>query len=202
MGKNATRKQRQTMTDQQIIEALIARSEIVTRQFFFESCRPLFQSIIRNVFSYEVDYDELVNELYIHLMENDAYRLRQFEGRSSLFQWLKVTAIRYFIAKRDNMIDTGAEDPLFDSAVQKEGIDTEKAMTAKMDIERLLSLMPNKRYAYVIKRLIQQEAEPKDVAEELGTNVDNLYNIKKRALAALTESAIKDVERYGKRTVE
>lgn len=202
MGKNATRKQRQTMTDQQIIEALIARSEIVTRQFFFKSCRPLFQSIIRNVFSYEVDYDELVNELYIYLMENDAYRLRQFEGRSSIFQWLKVTAIRYFIAKRDNMIDTGAEDPLFDSAVQKEGIDTEKAMTAKMDIERLLSLMPNKRYAYVIKRLIQQEAEPKDVAEELGTNVDNLYNIKKRALAALTESAIKDVERYGKRTVE
>lgn len=202
MGKNATRKQRQTMTDQQIIEALIARSEIVTRQFFFKSCRPLFQSIIRNAFSYEVDYDELVNELYIYLMENDAYRLRQFEGRSSIFQWLKVTAIRYFIAKRDNMIDTGAEDPLFDSAVQKEGIDTEKAMTAKMDIERLLSLMPNKRYAYVIKRLIQQEAEPKDVAEELGTNVDNLYNIKKRALAALTESAIKDVERYGKRTVE
>ena len=100
------------------------------------------------------------------------------------------------------MIDTGGEDTLFDSAVQKEGIDTEKAMTAKMDIERLLSLMPNKRYAYVIKRLIQQEAEPKDVAEELGTNVDNLYNIKKRALAALTESAIKDVERYGKRTVE
>lgn len=202
MGKNATRKQRQTMTDQQIIEALIARSETVTRQFFFKSCRPLFQSIIRNVFSYEVDYDELVNELYIYLMENDAYRLRQFEGRSSIFQWLKVTAIRYFIAKRDNMIDTGAEDPLFDSAVQKEGIDTEKAMTAKMDIERLLSFMPNKRYAYVIKRLIQQEAEPKDVAEELGTNVDNLYNIKKRALAALTESAIKDVERYGKRTVE
>ena len=190
------------MTDQQIIEALIARSETVTRQFFFKSCRPLFQSIIRNVFSYEVDYDELVNELYIYLMENDAYRLRLFEGRSSLFQWLKVTAIRYFIAKRDNMIDTGAEDTLFDSAVQKEGIDTEKAMTAKMDIERLLSLMPNKRYAYVIKRLIQQEAEPKDVAEELGTNVDNLYNIKKRALAALTESAIKDVERYGKRTVE
>ena len=77
MGKNATRKQRQTMTDQQIIEALIARSEIVTRQFFFKSCRPLFQSIIRNVFSYEVDYDELVNELYIHLMENDYWILNK-----------------------------------------------------------------------------------------------------------------------------
>ena len=50
------------MSDQQIIEALIARDEQVTRQFFFGNCRPLFLSIIRYVFSYEVDYDEFVNE--------------------------------------------------------------------------------------------------------------------------------------------
>ena len=49
------------MSDQQIIEALIARDEQVTRQFFFGNCRPLFLSIIRRVFSYEVDYDEVVN---------------------------------------------------------------------------------------------------------------------------------------------
>ena len=93
------------MTDKQIIEALIARDESVTEQFFYGNCRPLFLSIIRNVFSYEVDYDEFVNEFYLHLMENDSYRLRQFEGRSSVYQWLKVIAIRYFIAKRDKMID-------------------------------------------------------------------------------------------------
>ena len=49
------------MSDQQIIESLIARDEQVTRQFFFGNCRPLFLSIIRRVFSYEVDYDEVVN---------------------------------------------------------------------------------------------------------------------------------------------
>ena len=64
------------MTDQQIIEALISRDEWVTLQFFFRKCRPLFMSIMRHVFSYEVDYDEFVNEFYLHLMENDAYRLR------------------------------------------------------------------------------------------------------------------------------
>ena len=58
------------MTDGQIIDALIARDEFVTRQFFFRNCRPLFLSIIRNVFSYEVDYDEFVNEFYIYLLEN------------------------------------------------------------------------------------------------------------------------------------
>ncbi|MBR3917468.1 MAG: hypothetical protein IKJ59_01865 [Clostridia bacterium] len=63
------------MTDKQIIEALIARDERVTKQFFFENCRPLFLSVIRHVFSYNVDYDEFVNEFYLHLMENDAYRI-------------------------------------------------------------------------------------------------------------------------------
>lgn len=68
------------MTDKQIIEALIARDESVTEQFFYGNCRPLFLSIIRNVFSYQVDYDEFVNEFYLYLMENDSYRLRQFEA--------------------------------------------------------------------------------------------------------------------------
>ena len=68
-----------------------------------------------------------------------------------------------------------------------------------MDIERLFQLMPNKRYVYVINRLVLQEAEPCEVAQELGTNVENLYNIKKRAISALTEIALKEVEKYEKR---
>ena len=98
------------MNDQQIIDALIAKDDRVTRQFFFQSCRPLFISIIRNIFSYEVDYEEFVNEFYLYLMEKDSYRLRQFEGRSSLYQWMKVVAIRYFIAKRDRLIENNSEE--------------------------------------------------------------------------------------------
>lgn len=186
------------MTDQQIIEALIARDERVTEQFFFGKCRSLFLSIIRYVFSYEVDYDEFVNEFYLHLMENDAYRLRQFQGRSTIYQWMKVIAIRYFIAKRNQMIDMEPKDTLSESVVQNECIDGEGIMMAKIDIEHLFSLMPNKRYVYVIRRLVLQEAEPKTVAQELETNVDNLYNIKKRAMAALTDIALKEVEKYEK----
>ena len=186
------------MTDKQIIEALIARDERVTQQFFFGSCRPLFLSIIRYVFSYEVDYDEFVSEFYLYLMENDAYRLRQFQGRSSIYQWMKIIAIRYFVAKRDNLIDTNAKDTLLDSELRRESVDSERAMTAKMDIEHLFSLMPNRRYVYVLRRLVLQEAEPQEVARELQTNVDNLYNIKKRAMAALTEIALKEVEKYEK----
>ena len=186
------------ITEQQIIEALIARDERVTQQFFFKDCRPLFMSIMRHVFSYEVDYDEFVNEFYLYLMEDEAYRLKQFQGRSSIYQWMKVIAIRYFVARRDSMIDMEPKDTLSDSVIQDEAVEEESAMTARMDVERLFALMPNKRYVYVIRRLVLQEAEPKVVAQELDTNVDNLYNIKKRAMAALTEVALKEIEKYEK----
>ena len=41
-----------------------------------------------------------------------------------------------------------------------------------------------------------QDAEPKEVAKELGVTVPNLYNIKKRAIAALTQIALKEFPEY------
>ena len=186
------------MTDQQIIEALIARSERITQQFIFEDCRPLLLRVIRYVFSYDVDYNEFVNEFYLHLMENDAYRLKQFQGRSTIYQWMKIIAIRYFVAKRNSMIDMEPKETLISNAIQKESIESSNNISAKIDLENLFRLMQNKRYVYVIKRLVLDEAEPKTVADELRTNVDNLYNIKKRAITTLTEIALKEMEKYGK----
>lgn len=191
----------QIIPDKYIVDALIAHDEKVTKQFFFFTCRQLFMSIICNVFSYDVDYDEFVNEFYIYLMENDAYRLKQFQGRSSLYQWLKVVAIRYFIAKRDNMIDmqSNKDDSFHKEIAQTNTVDTEKRVSAKIDIEHLFSLMSNKRYVQVIKRLVLDDAEPQVVADELQVSIDNLYNIKKRAIAAITDVALKNIEKYENR---
>jgi hypothetical protein len=46
--------------------------------------------------------------------------------------------------------------------------------------------MTNRRFAYVLKRLVVEQEDPKIVAEELNVTVANLYNIKKRAIASLT----------------
>lgn len=186
------------MTDQQIITALIERDERVTRPFFFKSCRPLFVSIIRKVFSYEVDYDEFVNEFYLYLMENDAYRLRQFEGRSSIYQWLKTVAIRYFIAKRDKMIDMQSKEPLLKKSDSDQASCDARSTVAKIDVKQLLSLMTNRRQVYVIRKLILEDIEPQKLAAELHVTVDNLYNIKKRAITALTEIALKEIGKYEK----
>lgn len=182
------------MKSQEIVDALIKRDAGVTEQFFFKDCRPLFVSIIRNVFSYEVDYDEFVNEFYIYLMEDDARRLRQFECRSSIFQWMKIVAIRYFIAKRNRVIDLNPRNTLSCKSQQLADDAASDTNDAKIDVESILQKMPNRRYAYVIRRLVLDDAEPQTVAEEMNVGVFNLYNIKKRALASFTELALNEFD--------
>ena len=186
------------MTDIQIIERLIARDEQVTQQFFFEDCRLLLMSIVHNVFHDQVDYDDMISELYLYLMEDDARRLRQFEGRSSIYQWIKTVAIRYFLEKRDEMIEKDSEQHLLEQVAATKTIETEPHQTAQIDVTSLLARMPNKRYAYVIKRLVLEDATPAIVAQELDITVDNLYNIKKRAIAVLTAMVLQEDKVYGK----
>jgi len=184
------------MTDKDIIEGLIARDNRVTKEFFFDKCRPLFCSIMQKVFDYEVEYDEMVNELYVYLMENDAIKLRNFEYRSSVYQWLKVLAIRFFINKRGRMIDDTSQETPYDGRQQM--ADSEKDMTAEGDMERLFDNMPSKRYVYVIRRLILEDCEYEDLAKEMNITTANLYNIRRRAMAQLTRVALNDIKKYGK----
>lgn len=185
------------MTDQEIIQGLIARDNRVTQDFFFVKCRPLFKSIMTQVFDYEVDYDEFVNELYLYLMEGDASKLRQFEYRCSLFMWLKILAIRFFIKRRSRMIDDVSREALYEK--KENATEDKKAVTtADSDLERLFRLMPTQRYVYVIRKLILEDWEPEQLAQEMNITTANLYNIKRRAMAQLTNVALNDIKEYGK----
>ena len=186
------------MTDQEIIQGLINRDNRITQDFFFVKCRPLIISIIKYIFSYPVDYDEFVNELYLYLVANDCRKLREFEFRSSLFQWIKVVAIRYFIRKHDHVIDINDGKPPYNIITKDEGTSELEALTnARMDLERLFMSMKNERYVFVIRKLVLEDVQPESLAREMGITVANLYNIKKRAISALTKVALKE-KKYGK----
>ena len=189
------------MTDQQIIQGLINRDEHITKNFFFVQCKPLFYSIIKKVFdNKKVEYDELVNELYLYLMEDDAAKLRGFQFRCSVYNWLKILSIRFFIRLREQgkVIDDESHDSLY----LEDGLGMENSVNhiEKEDLERLIDSMPNKRYAFVIKRLIIDDMEPELVAKEMHITKDNLFNIKNRAIKQFTKVALKDkyIYHYGK----
>jgi hypothetical protein len=67
----------------------------------------------------------------------------------------------------------------------------------EIDEKRLLQVIANRRFAYVLKRLIVEQEEPKIVAEELNVTIANLYNIKKRAIASLTTILLNENQSNG-----
>lgn len=177
------------MTDKEIIEGLIARDEKITRKFFFVKCRPLMHSIIGRIFAFDVDYDELINELYVHIMENDAARLRTFSYNSSVYQWIKTVAIRYFQHKRDLIIDNQSKEPLY---IEGGSFEPHVSQAISMDLKSMISRVSNPRYRLVLQKLLLEDMAPEVVAKQMHVTVANLYNIKKRAMTAFLDIAKQD----------
>ena len=182
------------MTDREIVEGLIARDEKITRVFFFVKCRPLMYSIIGRVFAFDVDYDELINELYVHIMENDAARLRTFSYNSSVFQWIKTVAIRFFQQKRDRIIENESKEPPY---IEGGLTEPHVSVAISMDLKGIISRIENPRYRLVLQKLMLEDMAPEAVAKQMGVTVANLYNIKKRAMDAFL--SIAKQEDYGRR---
>ncbi len=95
------------------------------------------------------------------------------------------------------MIDTENRTSLDNKTEQQQ---PEETSHAKMDLDNLLRQMKNQRYAKVIQRLMIEDQSPLDVAKELHVTTDNLYNIKRRSIMALTEVALKDKKYYEQKT--
>ncbi|MBQ3780939.1 MAG: sigma-70 family RNA polymerase sigma factor [Bacteroidaceae bacterium] len=181
------------MNDRQIVDALLRHDAFVTRLFFYRNLRPLLLSLIQRLGrdGQRWEYDEMVNELYALLLADDGRRLRTFTFSCSLYQWLKVVALHHLTAKTDSVvIDSVSKEPLYERAAEEETVEADSS--AREDVERLLSQMPNQRYATVLRRLTLEGYSNEELAREMDVNIANLYNIKRRAMAQLSEVALKD----------
>ncbi|MBQ3628378.1 MAG: sigma-70 family RNA polymerase sigma factor, partial [Bacteroidaceae bacterium] len=188
-----------TMNDRELVEALLNRDPFVTKLFYYRNCRPLFLSLIRRL---ERDgrvweYDEVVSEIYALLMDDDGRRLRSFGFECSFYQWVKVVALHHLVAKMDKVvIDSESKEPLYEKQGEQAEDESVELSSARTDLERLLDLMPNQRYATVIRKLTLEGYESEELAREMNVKISNLYNIKKRAMAQLTEVALFDKKKY------
>ena len=128
-------------------------------------------------------------------MENDAKKLRSFKFESTLYQWLKTIAIRHclLLKRKKRVIDDESQEPLNNSHRAYSLVESSQA---RMDMETLLRQMKNQRYVLVIRLLMIDGRTPEEVARQLCVTVGNLYNIKRRAILALTEVAFKDKKHY------
>lgn len=176
------------MKTHDIVSSLVERDETVTRQFFYQNCRPLLYKIIGEIFSTHVDYDELVSELYLHLMEDNARRLRSFNGDSSIYQWIKKVAYNFFLDLKlhRRVIENESSDRLYE---KREDLTDFSEQEAQMDVATLLDQIENERYRMVLQKVVLDGMDYDELAKITGLKKSNLYNIKKRAMSELEKIA-------------
>jgi RNA polymerase sigma factor (sigma-70 family) len=175
------------LTDKQIIDYLIIGDNRVTNFLFYEKCSSMFGYIIKEVFAYQVDKDELVSELYIYLSEDNWKKVREFEGRSKFTTWLSVISVRYFYKKKRNMIESDPRNTQIDEAEKLPSGVTYDNFVNNIDLYNAINKLKNPRDRFVIMALEIEGQTPDEVAMSLEISVDNLYNVRKRAKKHLSD---------------
>ena len=181
-----------TETDAIFVEALRNGNNEVTRQFFYKEIGGILHKIRMEVFRGNVDFDELVSELYIYLSRDNWTKLDGFDGKNGcrLRTWMIPVAWRFFMSIRERLLRTEKIDD--NSGVIRGSVRDDLRIQIAIDVNAVLSRMPNERYAEIIRLLLIEGYASQDVADMLDLRVENIYNLKHRAINQF-------IELYGQR---
>ena len=189
-----------SMSDQEIVRAILNKDERITCMFFYHKCYPLFKSYFDN---YNTDCEsctEFINEIYLYLMlpnaDTQQSYLQGFTFRCSLTNWLKVVTQSYcyqlFRKKGDTIQENFDDTERFDTV--SDSIDIESSVFDAADLQLVLQSMPNPRYRELIRLRYIEELPNEEVAQRLEMSLDNFYNkhyfAKKQFLTALKKEGL------------
>ena len=198
--------------DIHIAQALIKHDESITRSFFYCRCYPLFKSIYDNYYTDCAAVREFIDEIYILVLAPSKItgkcQMENFKGESSLMSWVKSACLFYCYNKYKRKQKIPLVEPLpnpnedffndidrFIDLVDSTEIDLSNLN--REDVETIFNLMPNKRYSELIRLRYLEDMTNEETAEALDINMDNYYNLHKRAKAQF-ERVFRKEECYGK----
>lgn len=169
--------------DIRYIDGLKKGYDRVTHQFFYQEIVGILHRIRLEVFKGHIDIDEMVGELYTYLSRDGWAKLDGFDGKNGcrLRSWMIPVAWRFFLSIKDELLcreHDDSEDRGRDSAN-----DDDFRIQVAIDVRAVLAKMPNHRYAEILRLLLIEGYSPKEVAGILGMKVDNVYNLKHRAIS-------------------
>lgn len=174
-----------------MVASLLMGDEAAVRYVFFEQFVPLLRHNARQA-APAVSYDDLVQELYLYISADNWSRLRSYNSSQPFVNWFSVVSYRFFKDFSRRMIDSASQIPI--STI--EGHELKAAVNRNdeimMDIKRALCNLTPPRDREIITALLIDDEPPNEVALRYGITVDNLYNIKRRALSRLITKHLSD----------
>ena len=186
------------MTDQEIVQAILCRDVIVTREYLYGTCRPMFISIYNKYYTDCEDWIELVNEIYLYMMTplkgKKECKLSTFGFRFTLTLWLRIvpqTYCRQLYAKRADIFEDSLE-PGDRFGIMGQSLDIDFHSINMGDLGKILELMPNQRYRALIKYRYIDDHSNEETAKFLNMSMANYYNKHKLAKAQFVAALRKE----------
>lgn len=166
------------MTFEEIIQALIAHDERVTKCFFFwngptiehieevrrqnpinaaklrrpicNTCRPILLKVLYNLYDgHPFDYEDLVSDFYLYLMKGD--KLKTIKTPDALMGWIARAAYFFFLhdkIRKDSVLENTDLDSL--TVVHVDVEDDESLKETRAFVQRVLDAMPHREYAMIL----------------------------------------------------
>lgn len=189
MELNRFKRTSSAYSDNDYIEGLKRGDARTIQSFFYSLCSFTLNDIRWSLMQGRVDYDELVNELYLYISADNWHKLDTFEGKnnSSLKTWMVRLTWRFFMHQRSQILFEGY--PTEYEKGDTMGV-TENSLSLEiaMDVESTFKRMANRRYVQVLRWMLIDGYDADEVAKLLDTSVPNIYNIKHRAITHFVET--------------
>ena len=180
--------------DAQLVAELLAGNEGALHYVFYDHFKPLLKmNAYKAAGTKLVTYDDLVQELYLYLSSNNWEKLRKYNPERPFVNWFSVVSYRFFKDFSRSMIDSSDQIPISNMNDHQTAFMSNGTIgTIMMDIKQAISKLKPPRDSEILEALLLRDEKPETVAERHNVTVDNLYNIKRRAIAKLIKQHLID----------
>lgn len=179
-----------SLSDQEIVQAILNRDVRVTRLYLYEMYYPLFKTRYDQYYTDCESCYEFINEIYIYLMtpgsKSGKCYFESFGFGCRLEHWLKIVVENYcrqLFKKRSIIIEVQEK---YSDRNSKEIVTIDINSLNLADVNIVLDQMRNKRYRDLIRYRYVEEKTNEETAELLGMSMDNYYNKHKLAKEQFT----------------
>lgn len=181
-------------SDAEIKEGLLHNDEQMIRYVFYEHFRTLLRfNAIKAAGTKSIGFDDLIQELFLYVSRNNWEKLHKYSTEFPFTSWFSVVSYRFFKDFTHSMLDSSNTLPISemnDHTISIAG--THRIDTVMMDIRAAIVKLYPPRDREIVEALVVNEEEPAEVAQRFDVTVDNLYNIKRRALAKLIKDHLQE----------
>ena len=173
------------MDDRQLVSQIIGGNNLLAALFLKQKCHKIFEYInSTRLKGLDLNVDDLINDFYLYLQENNWEKLRSFRYESKLQTWINLVASRYLLKKYDKDLKENARKGTQIDGFPSFTDDDHHNKMVRTDLLEAIGQLKEKRDQLVLL-LILQGFDSSEIAEQVGTSIGNVYTIKSRAIEKL-----------------